>query len=203
MSAQVLSSLDKHAPIKRPRTDPRSRYHRSLRPVSASESVILVVEDGKNAVNTLVDPVICVSTLVMYRSVIRFGNFLLLRAANESYESQTLGSRQRPRHPTPMRELNLAIADGGADASSYTGPTRSSSSTYLVLEIIERAHGQLAQFAKPAFNLGMTVYTKSMISAETGGGIRAEISSQTPFDRRFSGFTGFRLVVPKTAVIMK
>lgn len=89
----------------------------------ASESSICsrigtrLLEDGGNAVDAIVGTIFCVGTVAMYHSGIGGGGFMLLRAANGSYEF------------IDFRETAPAAAfedmyKGNANASMYGGLAR-------------------------------------------------------------------------------
>ncbi|KAG5950020.1 hypothetical protein E4U53_005562 [Claviceps sorghi] len=85
----------------------------------------------------------------------------------------------------------------------FQEPSRSHSSTHLMLKAIKWAYGQRTQIADPAFNPGMTAYIQGMISAETGAEIRGKVSPRTMFHLSFYDPKGLQsLNTPGTSHIV-
>ncbi|KAG6003930.1 hypothetical protein E4U21_001609 [Claviceps maximensis] len=133
-----------------------------------------------------------------YTGAIARATVAALKSANGVMSVDDLGNytlaHQRPLdiHYRGYKLTSTNAPSGGAVALSalntlagydqFQEPSRSHSSTHLMLEAIKWAYGQRTQIADPAFNPGMGAYTKNMISAETGAAIRARISPRTTFD---------------------
>lgn len=64
----------------------------------------------------------------------------------------------------------------------FQEPSRSNSSTQLMVEAIKWAYSQRAELADPSFVSGMDAYTKRMISPEAGAEIRSKISGERTFN---------------------
>ncbi|KAG5979157.1 hypothetical protein E4U55_005489 [Claviceps digitariae] len=133
-----------------------------------------------------------------YTGAIARATVAALKSANGIMSVDDLGNytlaHQRPLdiHYRGYKLTSTNAPSGGAVALSvlntlsgyheFQEPSRSHSSTHLMLEAIKWAYGQRTQIADPAYNPGMKAYTESMISAKTGAEIRAKISPKTTFD---------------------